>query len=47
MDREIAGLLVDFVEKVALLRRDMKQKKETPRQQEPDLDPLELLLDPN
>ena len=31
MDPEIARLLGDFVEKVGLLRRDMKQKKEYER----------------
>ena len=28
MDAEIAALLIEFVEKVGLLRKDMKQKKE-------------------
>ena len=28
MDREIAALLVELIEKVGLLRRDMQQKKE-------------------
>jgi hypothetical protein len=31
MDPEVARLLADFVEKVGLLRRDMKQKKEFER----------------
>ena len=31
MDREIAALLVEVVEKVGLLRRDMQQKKDLER----------------
>jgi hypothetical protein len=31
MDREIATLLIELVEKVGLLRRDMQQKKELDR----------------
>ena len=31
MDREVATLLIELVEKVGLLRRDMQQKKELDR----------------